>query len=235
MRCRVTPWRASVVVRTGGGSPPLPGEISLAHRGVLFLDELPEFDRRVLEALREPLETGRVTISRAARQAEFPAFFQLIAAMNPCPCGHLGDPAHACRCTLEQVQRYRARISGPMLDRIDLQVMVPPVSAETLSSDAVAAESSRDVARRVSEVWEVQRGRQGVCNARLGIRGLREHCVLDPRGLDILQRAARRLAFSARVYHRFQRLARTIADLEGAERIASRHVAEAIQLRRFEA
>jgi magnesium chelatase family protein len=154
---------------------------------VLFLDELPEFDRSVLEALREPLETGRITISRAARQAEFPACFQLVAAMNPCPCGHLGDAAHDCRCTLEQVRRYRARISGPLLDRIDL-----------------------------------------------GVKDTQQHCALNREGLGLLQRAATRMGFSARVYHRFQRLARTIADLEGVEQIAARHVAEAIQLRRFD-
>src|SRR5712671_7507555 len=169
---RARPFRnphhtASAVALVGGGAHPRPGEISLAHNGVLFLDELPEFDRRVLEVLREPLESGVITVSRAARQAEFPARIQLIAAMNPCPCGYLGDAASRCRCTLEQVQRYRARISGPLLDRLDLHVEVPRLAPEQLRSDCAATETSATVARRVCDARALQVARQGKSNARL--------------------------------------------------------------------
>jgi len=236
---RVRPFRtphhtASGVALVGGGSHPRPGEISLAHNGVLFLDELPEFDRRVLEVLREPLETGTITVSRAARQSEFPARFQLIAAMNPCPCGHLGDPAGKCRCTLEQVQRYRMRISGPLLDRLDLHVEVPRVAAETLRNDGPPPESSAAVSQRVCASRQRQIDRQGKSNARLNNMEVDRHCTPDAQGLTVLERAMQRFALSARAYHRILKVARTIADLEAASAVAVAHVSEAIGLRRLD-
>jgi magnesium chelatase family protein len=222
---------ASAVALVGGGSPPRPGEISLAHHGVLFLDELPEFHRAALEALREPMETGRITISRAARQAEFPARFQLIAAMNPCPCGHLGSPLRACRCTPDAVLRYQGRISGPLLDRIDLQVEVPAVAAQTLAA-APDGEPSALIAERVQRARERALSRQGCANAQLGGALVDEHCALDEAGLRFLQAAAARLGWSARSYHRVLRMARTVADLAGSAGIQVSHLAEAIQYRR---
>jgi magnesium chelatase family protein len=222
---------ASAVALVGGGSPPRPGEISLAHHGVLFLDELPEFQRAALEALREPMETGRITISRAARQAEFPARFQLIAAMNPCPCGHLGSPLRACRCTPDAVLRYQGRISGPLLDRIDLQVEVPAVAAQTLAA-APDGEPSALIAERVQRARERALSRQGRTNAQLGGALVDEHCALDEAGLRFLQAAAARLGWSARSYHRVLRMARTVADLAGSAGIQVSHLAEAIQYRR---
>jgi magnesium chelatase family protein len=236
---RVRPFRAphhtaSGVALVGGGSHPRPGEISLAHNGVLFLDELPEFDRRVLEVLREPLETGTITVSRAARQSEFPARFQLLAAMNPCPCGHLGDPSGKCRCTTEQVQRYRARISGPLMDRLDLHVEVPRLPAETLRIENAAAESSATVIGRVCRARERQIGRQGKSNSRLGNIEVDRHCTPDAQGLMVLERAMHRFALSARAYHRILKVARTIADLESAAAVTVVHVSEAIGLRRLD-
>ena len=233
-RCR--PFRsphhtASGVALVGGGSLPRPGEISLAHNGVLFLDELPEFDRRVLEVLREPLENGRIVISRAARQAEFPARFQLIAAMNPCPCGYLGDPRRACTCTAEQVARYRSRISGPLLDRIDLQIEVPPIPPEQLRT-APAGEPSAAVRNRVAAARARQLDRQGEANAQLINAELDRHCALDTTAQGLLQRASERLALSARGYHRILRVARTIADLEASDRVTRAHLAEALSFRR---
>ncbi|MBW7901951.1 MAG: YifB family Mg chelatase-like AAA ATPase [Rhodocyclaceae bacterium] len=222
---------ASAAALVGGGGTPRPGEISLAHHGVLFLDELPEFDRRVLESLREPLESGRIHISRAARQAEFPARFQLVAAMNPCPCGHRGAPSGRCRCTPEQVARYRGRLSGPLLDRIDLCVEVPAVPAEALQQ-APAGETSATVRARVAAALARQYARQSRPNARLTPRDVDAHCRPDDAGAALLQQAATRLGLSARAFHRVQKVARTIADLAGAERIAAAHVAEAVQLRR---
>jgi magnesium chelatase family protein len=222
---------ASAVALVGGGGTPRPGEISLAHHGVLFLDELPEFDRRVLESLREPLESGRIHISRAARQAEFPARFQLVAAMNPCPCGHHGAPSGRCRCTPEQVARYRGKLSGPLLDRIDLCVEVPAVPAEALQQ-APAGESSQVVRARVAAALERQQARQGKPNARLETREIDAHCRPDESGAALLAQAATRLGLSARAFHRVQKVARTIADLAGADGIAAAHVAEAVQLRR---
>ncbi len=222
---------ASSVALVGGGSPPRPGEISLAHEGVLFLDELPEFPRMALEALREPLETGRIVISRAARQAEFPARFQLLAAMNPCPCGHHGSTLRPCRCTPEAVSRYQARISGPLLDRIDLQVDVPALGAETLAR-APDGESSAVVAVRVAVAQQWQRDRQGSLNATLWGDALDTHCALDDAASRLLAAAASRLAWSARSHHRVLRVARTIADLAASTSIQVDHLAEAIQYRR---
>lgn len=222
---------ASAVALVGGGSPPRPGEISLAHHGVLFLDELPEFPRAALEALREPMETGRITISRAARQAEFPARFQLIGAMNPCPCGHLGSPLRACRCTPDAVLRYQGRISGPLLDRIDLQVEVPAVAPQTLAA-APDGEPSAQIAERVVRAQQLAWARQGCSNAQLTGALVDTHCALDDAGARFLQAAAARLGWSARSYHRVLRMARTVADLSGSAAIQVAHLAEAIQYRR---
>ena len=223
---------ASSAALVGGGSVPRPGEISLAHQGVLFLDELPEFDRRVLEALREPMESGHIHIARAARQATFPAQFQLIAAMNPCPCGYHGDTNGKCRCTPDQVARYRGKLSGPLLDRIDLQLEVPALPAEALQK-AADGESSATVRARVVAARERQLARQGKTNARLSTREIDRHCQPGDDALALLKQAMLRLNLSARAYHRVLRVARTIADLAGAETIATPHIAEAIQYRRF--
>ncbi|MFP5505328.1 MAG: YifB family Mg chelatase-like AAA ATPase [Gammaproteobacteria bacterium] len=220
---------ASAVALVGGGSHPRPGEISLAHHGVLFLDELPEFDRRVLEVLREPLETGQITISRAARQAEFPARFQLIAAMNPCPCGYLGDASGRCRCAPEQIHRYRQRISGPLLDRIDIQVEVPRLPPRALQGSP--GEDSATVRARVSAARDRMLTRQGDCNARLSGGDLDRHCALGTQERALLHQALDRLDLSARAYHRILRVARTLADLDAAERIDARHLGEALGYR----
>ncbi len=239
-RWRQRPFRAphhtaSGVALVGGGSLPRPGEISLAHHGVLFLDELPEFDRRVLEVLREPLESGRIHISRAARQAEFPARFQLVAAMNPCPCGYFGHPNGRCHCTAEQINRYRARISGPLLDRIDLQIEVPPVPRELLRADgAPPAESSAEVRRRVLAARAHQLRRHGRPNAALENREVDAHCRLSAEDASLLERAIERLGLSARAYHRILRVARTVADLDDAADIATAHLQEAIGYRRLD-
>jgi magnesium chelatase family protein len=223
---------ASSAALVGGGGVPRPGEISLAHRGVLFLDELPEFDRRVLEALREPMESGRIHISRAARQAEFPAQFQLVAAMNPCPCGYHGDSGGRCRCTPDQVQRYRNKLSGPLLDRIDLQIEVPKLAADALQL-APDGESSQVVRQRVSAARERQQARQGKANARLSTKEIDRHCPSDEAGAALLKQAVTRLNLSARAYHRVLKVARTIADLANSEAIQTQHIAEAVQYRRF--
>ena len=222
---------ASAVALVGGGSPPRPGEITLAHHGVLFLDELPEFPRSALEALREPLETGCITISRAARQAEFPARFQLVAAMNPCPCGHAGSPLRACRCSPQAVARYQGRLSGPLLDRVDLQVEVPAVPPEVLAA-APDGEAGAMVAERVAKAQACQAARQGGSNALLDSAALDRHAALDEAAARFLQTASTRLGWSARGQHRALRVARTIADLAGAEKVTVGHVAEAIQYRR---
>jgi magnesium chelatase family protein len=225
---------ASSAALVGGGALPRPGEISLAHRGVLFLDELPEFDRDVLEALREPLESGRVSISRAAQQAQFPARFQLVAAMNPCPCGHCGDRAGRCRCTPERIARYRGRISGPLADRIDIKLEVPaPREGELLAP--AAGEASAAIKSRVQKAHETQLARQGKPNALLGTREIDRHCATDRDGDQLLRHALARLLLSARAYHRVLRVARSIADLCGKNVIAAEHVAEAIQYRRLDA
>ncbi len=238
-RWRVPPYRqphhtASAVALVGGGSHPRPGEISLAHRGVLFLDELPEWDRRVLEVLREPLESGHITISRAARQAEFPARFQLLAAMNPCPCGWAGDPSGRCHCSAEQIGRYRGRISGPLLDRIDLQIEVPRVQAAELRPDAPPGECSAAVRMRVARARDLQMARCGRLNAQLGQAELLAHCRLSDAEQALLEAAVERLQLSARASQRILRVARTVADLAGAERIAASHLAEAIGYRRMD-
>lgn len=222
---------ASSVALVGGGSPPRPGEISLAHHGVLFLDELPEFPRAALEALREPLETGAITISRAARRHDFPARFQLIGAMNPCPCGHFGNPLKACRCTPDQVARYQGRLSGPLLDRIDVQVDVPAVAPEVLARSP-DGESSAEVAGRIATARARQLARQGVLNAELEGALLDEHALAMPPAQAFLQAACVRLGWSGRAYHRVLKLARTIADLTGVDDITQAHMAEAIQYRR---
>ncbi|NMG00210.1 YifB family Mg chelatase-like AAA ATPase [Aromatoleum toluolicum] len=222
---------ASAPALVGGGANPRPGEISLAHRGVLFLDELPEFDRRVLEALREPLETGSVTVSRARQRAEFPARFQLVAAMNPCPCGHAGDKGGRCRCTPDQVARYRGRLSGPLLDRMDLVIEVPLLDHAEMTAQP-AGETSAAVRERVVQAWAVQRARQGGANSHLAPGRVDALCVPDEQGKALLEQAIRRLNLSARGYHRILKVARTIADLAGAERVGPPHVAEAIQYRR---
>ncbi len=225
---------SSSVALVGGGSPPRPGEVSLAHHGVLFLDELPEFARSALEALREPLETQRILISRAARQAEFPAGFQLIAAMNPCPCGHLGSPLHACRCSPDVVARYQGRISGPLLDRIDLRVEVPAVHAQTLGA-APDGEPSHLIAARVADARSLALARQACPNSALAGKALEQHCVLAPAAAGLLQSAARRMGWSARGFHRVLRIARSVADLASSEAITPEHLAEAIQYRRIPA
>ena len=224
---------ASAVALVGGGSNPRPGEISLAMHGVLFLDELPEFERKVLEVLREPLESGRITISRAANQAEFPARFQLVAAMNPCPCGYLGHYNARCRCTPDQVARYRSRISGPLLDRIDLQIDMPALPEADLLKPS-AGEASHIVRERVIAARERAQCRQQQANAMLAPPQVDRYCTPDARGTALLRQAITRLGLSARAYHRILRVARTIADLDGTEKVLSGHVAEAIQYRRFE-
>jgi magnesium chelatase family protein len=225
---------ASGVALVGGGSHPRPGEISLAHHGVMFLDELPEFDRRVLEVLREPLESGVITISRAARQAEFPARFQLIAAMNPCPCGYLGDPSGRCHCTPDQVQRYRARVSGPLLDRFDMHVEVPRPDHALLCRTDPAGESSTVVRARVVAARERQQRRAGRANAQLGNRALEQHCALTDTDRVLLADAIDRLGLSARAYHRIIKVARTIADLSEDESITTAHLTEALSYRRLD-
>ena len=224
---------ASSVALVGGGGNPKPGEISLAHHGVLFLDELPEFERGVLEVLREPLESGRITISRAARQAEFPAKFQLVAAMNPCPCGYLGHPNGKCRCTPDQVSRYRGKISGPLLDRIDIQIEVPALSESELTKQA-DGESSGAVQARVEIAYQRQLTRQGKPNSQLATKEIDRLCKPDEAGETLLKQAISRLSLSARAYHRILKLARTIADLAGKDNISSAYIGEAIQYRRLD-
>ncbi|OHC65009.1 MAG: ATP-dependent protease [Rhodocyclales bacterium GWA2_65_20] len=222
---------ASSAALVGGGGTPRPGEISLAHNGTLFLDELPEFQRGVLEALREPLETGTINIARAARRAEFPARFQLVAAMNPCPCGWRGHPAGKCRCTPDQVARYRGKLSGPLLDRIDLMLDVPAVAEADLSARG-DGESSATVRERVTAARAVQIERQGKPNARLSPDEVDRHARPDEAGALLLRQAMARLALTARAYHRILKVARSIADLAGVAQINSAHVAEAIHYRR---
>ena len=221
---------ASGPALVGGGSRPQPGEISLAHHGILFLDELPEFDRKVLEVLREPLESGHIVIARARDKVRFPARFQLVAAMNPCPCGYLGDPGGRCRCTPEQIQRYRAKLSGPLLDRIDLHLTVARESTSLLPSSQ-AGESSAQVAARVSQARQRQLARQGCANAFLDLPGLQQHCRLPEADRLWLEQACERLNLSLRAAHRLLKVARTLADLEGASEIGRAHLAEALQYR----
>ncbi|PWV78838.1 YifB family Mg chelatase-like AAA ATPase [Halomonas sp. A11-A] len=223
---------ASAVALVGGGSKPRPGEISLAHHGVLFLDELPEFSRHVLEVMREPMESGQIHIARASHQRRFPARFQLVAAMNPCPCGHLGDPRQACHCTASQIQRYQARLSGPLLDRIDLQVEVPALPPEQLTA-ATAGESSAIVRRRVVAARERQLAR-GALNAHLAGRELEVACDLASTDRAWLAQVLERLRLSARAYHRVLRVALTLADLAGEPKPAREQLIEAVGYRQLD-
>ena len=220
---------ASASAIVGGGARMRAGEISLAHHGVLFLDELPEYDRRVLEALREPLEAGVITVARADARLELPARFQLVAAMNPCPCGYLGDPRRACSCSARRVQRYRERLSGPLLDRIDMQIEVPRVELPALA--AGREDMAAEVSRRVSAARCLQQRRQQDCNARLDGAALEVHCRTNPPAQQLLLRVGEALELSARGYHRLLKVARTIADLEGEAEIGAAHVAEAASFR----
>jgi magnesium chelatase family protein len=227
---------ASAAALVGGGSDPKPGEISLAHHGVLFLDEFAEYDRRILEVLREPLENRAINISRAARQVTYPANFMLVAAMNPCPDGFLGAniSAKPCRCTPDQIARYRGRISGPLLDRIDMQIQVPMQSHEVLrgkGSDTAASEGSAQVRDRVIAADQRARARQGCPNANLSASDMQRVCALDGSSETLLQQASNRLGLSARAQHRVLRVARTIADLAGIESISVSHLAEALGYR----
>src|SRR5690554_5083298 len=221
---------ASGPALVGGGSRPQPGEITLAHQGVLFLDELPEFDRKVLEVLREPLESGHIVIARARDRVRFPARFQLVAAMNPCPCGYLGDPGGRCRCTPDQIQRYRGKLSGPLLDRIDLHLTVAR-EATQLAPAEQAPQTSTQAAGQVARARRIQQDRQGCANAFLDLPGLRRHCALTNDDQQWLERACERLGLSLRAAHRILKVARTLADLEDSERIARQHLAEALQYR----
>ncbi len=237
---RVRPFRAphhtiSDAGLIGGGTIPKPGEVSLAHNGVLFLDELPEFKKNVLEVLRQPLEDGKVTISRAAVSLTYPARFMLVAAMNPCPCGYFGSSFHACTCTPLQIRRYRGKVSGPLLDRIDIQIEVPAVPYEALKGKR-EGEASASIRERVKKARSVQtrrfsRHRKVFTNAQMRSRDIKNFCELDREGESLLETAIAQLGFSARAYHRILKVARTIADLDGAERIRPPHVAEAIQYR----
>ena len=223
----------SGVALAGGGSRPRPGEISLAHNGVLFLDELPEFGRHTLEILREPIESGRIVISRAAKQAMFPARFQLIAAMNPCPCGMSGDESGRCCCSAEQIQRYCSKISGPLLDRIDIQVEVLRPKTSILSASTNNIESSETVRDRVIHARQIQTERAGKSNAMMEIGDLENYCQIKGKTLDLLEQAAKQLYLSPRACHRILKVSRTIADLAQSEKINARHMAEAIAFRRL--
>ncbi len=237
---RTRPFRSphhtsSGVALVGGSSIPRPGEISLAHNGVLFLDELPEFDSRVLEVLREPMETGHIIISRAARTARFPASFQLVAAMNPCKCGYAGDEKKACaQCSPQAAARYQARISGPLRDRIDIQIEVPAIDTRDLLAQRPASESSTQVRERVARAWQRQMHRQGCSNAQLANGSLEQHAKLNEANRKLLANAIEQLGLSARAYHRILRVARSIADLEESPQIEQQHLSEAIGYRRLD-
>jgi len=233
------PFRAphhtvSDVALVGGGRIPKPGEVSLAHNGVLFLDELPEFHRNVLEALRQPLEDGNVTISRALTSLTYPARFMLVAAMNPCPCGYFTHPSRECSCTPHQIQKYLSRISGPLLDRIDIHIEAPSLEYRDMA-DNTSSESSKDIRARVEKARRIQeerfKGRKIYCNARMGTKDVREFCRLEAAGMELLKSAIQQLGLSARAYDRILKVSRTIADLEGKSGIEEQHISEAIQYR----
>jgi magnesium chelatase family protein len=222
---------ASAVALVGGGSRARPGEISLAHHGVLFLDELLEYDRRALEALREPLESGIVSIARATYHTQYPAQFQLVAAMNPCPCGRFGDPLGDCRCTPGQIAQYRARVSAPLLERFDIHLEVPRVDLYEFEESALQTESSSVIATRVTRAREIQLARQGKCNARLTDAQIDRICSPDKAGRALLDRAMKTFGFSARARQRILKLARTVADLKGDATVDVSHVGEAVTYR----
>lgn len=225
---------SSAVALVGGGSQPKPGEISLATNGVLFLDELPQYDRHVLEVLREPLETGQINISRAAHQAEFPARFQLVAAMNPCPCGYHGDENGRCRCSPDQVKRYKSRVSGPLLDRIDLHIEVPALKESALLDDTITGENSATVKQRVVAARLIQQARCNKPNHLLNVKEITQYCGLQDKDKKLLQSAIPKLGLSARSVNRIRKVARTIADLEHSEQIKTTHLTEAISYRRLD-
>lgn len=236
---RMRPFRqphhtASAVAMVGGGSQPRPGEISLAHHGVLFLDELPEFPRSVLEVLREPLEYGEILIARANAQVHFPARFQLVAAMNPCPCGHAGDTRQTCRCKPEQIRRYRDRLSGPLLDRIDMHVTVPALPQADVMAPPLPGENSQVIRERVCLARERQWRRTGKSNAALGTREVESLCELTPEQRQLMGQAMEKLGLSARAYHRVLKVSRTIADLSGSDTIATAHLREALSYRNLD-
>ena len=226
---------ASGVALVGGGSIPRPGEISLAHNGIMFLDELPEFDRKVLEVLREPLESGRIIISRAARQAEFPAKFQLIAAMNPCPCGYLGDPRGRCHCTGDQVKRYRQKISGPLMDRIDMHIEVPALPMHELKTKPdQKIESSSHIRQRVEKSRQVQLARSGAINAQLNTQDIKDNCQLNTSDQTLIEQAMNKLGLSMRAHQKILKLSRTIADLDEQTHIQTTHLTEALSYRQLD-
>jgi magnesium chelatase family protein len=222
---------ASAIALVGGGISPKPGEISLAHHGVLFLDELPEFNRKVLEVLREPLESGTILISRATRRIQFPASFQLVAAMNPCPCGYLGDIRGKCHCTAEQIKRYRGRISGPLLDRIDLQIEIPALPLEELAPSTLPTETSETVLNRIIPAITKQHQRAAKLNARLNSRETQQYCALKPADHIFIKNTIEKFDITARSYHRILRVAKTIADLANSDLIETEHIMEALTFR----
>ena len=225
---------ASAAALVGGGSQPRPGEISQAHHGVLFLDELPEFDRKVLEMLREPLESGAIHIARAREQLRFPARFQLVAAMNPCPCGYQGDPSSRCRCTPEQVQRYRSKLSGPLLDRIDLHLAMRNEPFSLQGNNEPGRPDSATAAAQVAAARARQLNRQQGLNAHMGLESLRTHCKLSDADGQWLEQAVTRLGLSHRASHRVLKVARTLADLDAVAQISRSHLAEALQYRQLD-